>query len=99
VPSGVRWVDADLAVPAVGGPGGRVSANALPTPERLMESDPSTLWALVLWLQALIVVLVAAIWAWHRWDKRKAWVVFVPAILLVALGVSGEIARLLPNLL
>jgi len=98
-PSDVLWVDADLMVPAVGGPGGRVSPNALPTAEKLMESDSSTLWALVLWLQALIVLLVGAIWAWHRWDRRKAWVVFVPALLFVALGTSGEIAKLLPNLL
>lgn len=99
VPSGVLWVDADLAVPAVGGPGGRIGTKALPGAEQLMGSDSTTLWALVLWLQALIAVLVVGIWAWHRLDRMKAWVVFVPAILLVGLGVSGEIARLLPNLL
>jgi LPXTG-site transpeptidase (sortase) family protein len=99
VPSGVVWVDADLVVPAVGGPGGRISPNALPPNERLMSSDTGTLWALALWLQALLIVIIGAIWAWHRWDRMKAWVVFVPALLFVGLAASGEAAKLLPNLL
>jgi LPXTG-site transpeptidase (sortase) family protein len=99
IPSGVLWVDADLVVPGVGGPGGRISPQALPPNERLMSSDTGTLWALAFWLQALILVVIGAIWAWHRWDRVKAWVVFVPALLFVGLAASGEAAKLLPNLL
>jgi LPXTG-site transpeptidase (sortase) family protein len=99
MPSGVLWVDADLVVPAVGGPGGRVAAKALPPTEQLMSVDTGTLWTLALWLQALIVVIVGGIWAWHRWSRPKTWVVFIPALLFVGLGASGQAAKLLPNLL
>ncbi|MBV8958278.1 MAG: class E sortase [Actinobacteria bacterium] len=99
VPSGVLWVDADLNVPAVGGPGGRPSPRALPPNEQLMSSDTTTLWALAFWLQALLLAVVAAIWAWHRWNRAKTWVVFTPALLFVGLAASGEAAKLLPNLL
>lgn len=99
VPSDVLWVDADLVVPAVGAASGRISPKALPPPEQLMAADTGTLWALALWLQALIAVVVGGIWAWHRWERAKAWVVFLPALLLVGLAASGEAAKLLPNLL
>jgi LPXTG-site transpeptidase (sortase) family protein len=99
VPSNVVWVDADLAVPAVTAPGGRITPDALPPPERLMASDTGTLWAMALWLQALIVAVIGAIWAWHRWNRARAWVVFLPPLLLVGLAASGEAAKLLPNLL
>jgi len=64
-----------------------------------MGSDTDTLYALVLWLELLIALTAAAIWAWHRWSKAKAWVVFLPPLMLVGLFVSSEAARLLPNLL
>ena len=99
MPSDVLWVDADLMVPAVGAPGGRVAPSALPASERLMENDAGTGWTLAFWLQVLVALLVAGTWAWHRWERKKTWVVFVPALLLVGLAVSGEVARLLPNLL
>ena len=65
----------------------------------MMAADTRTLWALALWLQALIVVVLGATWAWHRWGRARAWVVFLPLLLLVGLYTSGEAARLLPNLL
>jgi hypothetical protein len=64
-----------------------------------MATDPTTLWALAMWLQVLLMVAVGGIWAWHRWGRARTWVIFVPAVLLVGLAVSGEIAKLLPNLL
>ena len=64
-----------------------------------MGADASTLWALAFWLQALIVLTLGAVWAWHRWGRAKAWVVFLPPLLLVGLAASGEAARLMPNLL
>jgi sortase A len=99
VPSGVLRVDADLVGAAVGGPRPALTANSLPAAERPLGTDSSTLWALALWLQALMLVSVGAIWAWHRWGRPQAWIVFTPAVVLVGLGVAGELARLLPNLL
>lgn len=99
LPEGVVRVDADLAVGAVIGPARIYSPNTLPASEKLMGADTSTLWALALWIQALIVLSVGAVWAWHRWGHAQSWIVFFPPLLLVGLATSGEVARLLPNLL
>ena len=64
-----------------------------------MAGDATTLWALALWLQALIALSLGVVWAWHRWGRAQAWVVFLPPMLLVGLSAAGEAARLLPNLL
>lgn len=99
LPEGVVRVDAELDGDAVGGPARPVSAAGLPPNERFMAADTSTLWAFALWLQALILLCIGLVWAWHRWGRAQAWVVFLPLILLVGLAASGEAARLLPNLL
>lgn len=99
LPSGVLRVDADLVTPASPGSRPLLNSRALPPPEQMMGSDVSTLWALALWLQALIGVLLAGIWAWHRWSRPKAWMAFLPPVLLTGLLASGQAARLLPNLL
>jgi sortase A len=98
-PDGVVRVDADLEGHAVVGPARILSAPSLPAEEKLMANDGRTLWALALWLQALIALSLAAVWAWHRWGRAQAWVVFLPPLILVGLLTSGEVARLLPNLM
>ncbi len=98
LPNGVLRVDADLDGKAVGAAARLVSAADLPEDEQIMASDTRTVWALVLWLQALIALSLGAVWAWHRWGHAQAWVVFSPPLLLVGLLASGEVARLLPNL-
>ena len=99
LPNGVIRVDADLDGVAVVGPARLVSFSGLPTEERLMASDTRTLWTLALWLQALIALSLAAVWVWQRWGRAQAWVIFLPALLLVGMFASGEAAHLLPNLL
>jgi LPXTG-site transpeptidase (sortase) family protein len=99
VPDGVVRVDADLTTDAVGGPGLLIAPDSLPGAEQFMGTDAGTLYALVLWLELLIVLIVAAIWAWHRWSRVKTWVVFLPPLLLVGLFVANEATRLLPNLM
>lgn len=98
-PTGVLLVDADLAVPPLGAAQPSVAAGVLPAAERPMAVDSSTLWRLVLWLQALLVVLVAAIWCWHRWDPARTWIVALPPVALIGSMAASEAARLLPNLL
>ena len=63
-----------------------------------MAGDPSTLWALALWMIALTGLATGAAWAWHRWGRLQAWIACFPPLLLVGLAASGEAARLLPNL-
>jgi sortase A len=99
LPTGVVQVAADLKGDATGGPVRLVTAEQLPAEERAMHSDSRTLWALALWLQALIVAAAGALWAWHRWGRPQAWIVFLPVLLLLSLSAAGEAARLLPNLL
>ena len=99
LPDGVVRVDAELDGVAVVGPAPAVTASGLPGQERVMASDARTLWALALWLQVLIGLSLGVVWAWHRWGRAQAWVVFLPPLLLVGLSASGEAARLLPNLL
>ena len=99
VPDGVLRVDAELTTDAAGGSALLIGPGSLPASEEFMASDTDTLYALVLWLELLILLVAAAIWAWHRWSRAKAWVVFLPPLMLVGLFVSNEAARLLPNLL
>jgi hypothetical protein len=95
----VLRVDAELEDDPVVGAAPLFRPNALPAEEQIMRADTSTLWALAMWLQALILVTIGAVWAWHRWGRAKAWIVFLPALLLVGLNAAGEAARLMPNLL
>ena len=98
-PEGVLRVDAQITSTAVGAPARIVTAANLPAPEVFMASDTTSLYALVLWLQALIAVVIGAIWAWYRWGRARTWVVFLPLLLVVGFTVANEAAKLLPNLL
>jgi sortase A len=97
-PNGVVRVDADLVGTAAVGPAPFVTTANLPSEERFMGASTQTLWALALWMQALALLLIGAVWSWHRWGHAQTWVVFLPPLLLVGLSASGEVARLLPNL-
>lgn len=99
MPTGVLRVDAELKGPGQVGPRRVLTSAALPASEQIMGADTSTLWALALWLQALVLATLAAVWAWHRWGRAKAWVIFLPVLLLIGMSVAGEAARVLPNLL
>jgi hypothetical protein len=99
LPNGLVQVDADIDGAATGGPPRLLTGETLPAEERAMHNDTRTLWALALWLQALIVASAGAVWAWHRWGRAQAWIVFLPVLLLLGLSAAGEAARLLPNLL
>lgn len=96
--SGVLRVDADLVTPALPAVARSVTAKSLPASEQAMGTDPSTIWALAMWLQALTLLAVGAVWSWHRWGPAQAWVVFLPPVALVGIFVAGQGARLLPNL-
>jgi LPXTG-site transpeptidase (sortase) family protein len=99
VPSGALYVDADQVSPVLLSTGVGVPAGALPADERPMATETGSLWALVLWLEALIVAAVAMVWSWNRWGRVQTWVVFVPLVALVGYYLSAQITRLLPNLM
>ena len=99
MPDGVLRVDAVLDGAARPGPARLVSGPGLPAREQLLGADTSTLWALALWLQLMLLVTIGAVWAWHRLGRTRAWVMALPIVLLVGINVAGEAARILPNLL
>lgn len=99
LPSGVVLVDADLTVPPLGAARPALVPGALPAAERPMAVDTGTIWRLALWLQALLVVTLAAVWAWQRWDPVKTWIAGVPVFLLVGMATADEAVKVLPNLL
>ncbi|MEJ7764785.1 MAG: sortase [Acidimicrobiales bacterium] len=99
VPSQLLRVDANLDSPALRAPAPVITSKTLPPSERIMGTDPTTLWRLAFWLQALIAVALGIVWSWHRWGRAETWVVFLPVATLAGLFASAEALKLLPNLL
>jgi LPXTG-site transpeptidase (sortase) family protein len=99
MPTGVLRVDADLTSNTLATPPLVLSSSSLPHSEQPLGIDTSTVWALVLWLEALIVVAVAIVWSWMRWGHQQTWIVFVPLTAVVGFFVADQFMRLVPNLL
>ena len=95
-PSGVVWVDATK----IGAPLASASAPSITllASEAPLAVDNTTLWALLLWLEALAVLLILAVWTWRRWGHAQTWIIFSAPMLVVWLFISDQMARLLPNL-
>jgi hypothetical protein len=64
-----------------------------------MQGDPSGWFAIVLWSQAVAIAAAGVAWARRRWGPRQAWLVGVPLITALGLGLADSVATLLPNLL
>jgi sortase A len=96
-PSHIVYVDATLhGKPAAAPPGRPVAVPAAELPGR---SDPGAWPFIVLWLQALVVVAAASVWAWIRWGRWQTWLVGAPVLLGVLWGLAQESMRLLPNVM
>lgn len=98
-PSGVARVDAELVSETQPAGVRQTRLATLPQQDRELSGDTSMAWALVFALQLLVVVEAAAVWSLRTVGPQRTWIVFVPVTLFAALWVSGEIVRLLPNLL
>lgn len=100
IPDGLVYVDADLvSKPQPASPQVLTSPSQLMPIEKADATDTTTVWALVLWLQALLLVSMGAVWSWHRWGRAQTWIVCVPVTIVVGYFVTDQIARTLPNLL
>jgi LPXTG-site transpeptidase (sortase) family protein len=97
LPAGVLRVDADASKGVSGG--SSVVVSTVSKAELPMGTDSSTLWALAFLLQGLIVASVGAVWAWHRWGRAQAWIVFFPVLALFTYFAFNQTVRLLPNLM
>jgi sortase A len=99
MPTGIARVDAELTS-QVAPVGTRVTTSGMRgAASDPMAADMSTIWALVLWLQAMVVVVLGAVWSFHRWGRRQAWIVFAPTLAAVSFQVADQVTLLLPNLL
>jgi sortase A len=97
-PSKVTYVDADLQGQAYAAPSGRptsLNANEIP-----MAGDSGSLVivTLVLWMQFLLLIVLALTWVQTRWNRWQVWLVGMPLILMALWGATNTVARLLPNL-
>ncbi|MGW3283671.1 sortase [Streptomyces sp. NPDC001002] len=98
-PGGVLRVDADLVSPAFQTPSAVIRSGTLPAAEEPLAHPSGVPWPLVMWLQALLLTAVAAVWAWHRWGRHQTWIVFAPVVAVLGLQVATRTTELLPNLL
>ncbi len=94
--TGTVFVDATLVGKTVAAPDGRPTLIA--PVEKAMSGDSSGLVKLVLWIQLLLVVVLATVWARVRWGLAQCWLVGLPMILAVLWGTTGNVMLLLPNL-
>ncbi|MFF4354577.1 sortase [Streptomyces sp. NPDC001530] len=98
MPGGVLRVDADLVSAPVQTPAAVIRSGTLPESEQPLAGPSGVPWPLVMWLQALVAVAVAAVWTWHRWGRHQTWIVFAPVIAVLGLQVATRTTELLPNL-
>ncbi|MFJ3822698.1 sortase [Streptomyces nodosus] len=95
---GVLRVDAELVSEAFQTPAAVIRPGTLPEAEQPLARPAGVPWPLVMWLQALLVASVAAVWTWHRWGRHQTWIVFAPAVAVLGLQVATRTTELLPNL-
>jgi sortase A len=99
MPSGVLRVDADLVSAPFQTPAAVIRSGTLPGSEEPLARPSGVPWPLVMWLQALLLAAVAAVWTWHRWGRHQTWLVFAPVLAVLGLQVATRATELLPNLL
>ncbi|MFF4706202.1 sortase [Streptomyces sp. NPDC001288] len=98
-PSGILRVDADLVSEPFQTPSAVIRAGTLPASEEPLARPSGVPWPLVMWLQALLLTAVAAVWTWHRWGRHQTWIAFAPVVAVLGLQVATRTTELLPNLL
>ncbi|MFD8723340.1 sortase [Streptomyces sp. NPDC059629] len=99
MPSGILRVDADMVSAPFQTPSAVIRAGTLPSSEEPLARPSGVPWPLVMWLQALLLCAVAAVWTWHRWGRHQTWIVFAPVVAVLGLQVATRTTELLPNLL
>ncbi|MFD9005347.1 sortase [Streptomyces sp. NPDC059582] len=99
MPGGLLRIDADLVSAPFQTPAAVIRSGTLPVAEQPLARPAGVPWPLVMWLQALLAVAVAAVWAWHRWGRHQTWIVFAPVVAVLGLQVATRTTELLPNLL
>ncbi|MDG4795284.1 sortase [Micromonospora sp. WMMD1082] len=99
MPTDLMWVDADLTTDVQPTPARRFTAAALPSAEKALATDPDAWTPLMLWGQALLLVVLAVTYLRTRWGGWQAWIVGVPVLAATGFAACDQAIRLLPNLL
>lgn len=97
LPSATVYLDAELFDGQVQpDPGQR--ASRVPASQQAFGVDLSGVLPLVLWLEALIVAVVAVVWFRGRVGKWESYLLGAPVVLALLWRVFEQVAGLLPNL-
>ncbi|MDQ0648233.1 sortase A [Microbacterium natoriense] len=98
-PSGVLYVDAELISPVQETPSRVLAYPALPPEERAMGQN-TAVWFVAFFLFVFFVgAAIGVVWLWRNWGRRHAWLIAVPVLLLLGVGVADAAMNALPNLL
>ncbi|WP_370291572.1 sortase [Nocardioides sp.] len=98
-PTSVLRVDAKLISKAQPRPPIAIAPGVVADEDQAMSGDSERAFSLS-WLSELLLGLsLAAVWAWKRWNRRAAYVVFLPALTVTAFACADRVIDLLPNLL
>jgi hypothetical protein len=95
-PSSAVQVSAGLVSKPQPSPAG--SPVVISTEELGMAWNPDSLIPLMLWSQALLIAVVAATFAAHRWSRAPAYACAAPVVITLLWCVYENLATALPNL-
>jgi sortase A len=95
-PDRTVFVDATLSGTPQAAPPGRPLS--VPKFETAMKSDTSQLVVLVFWLQLLLLISLALVWAKVRWGRWQTWLVGVPLVVAALWSVTSNVMLFIPNL-
>lgn len=98
MPTDVLRVDAALLSTPQPSPPRVITAAVLDSAELPMHGDPAALVPTLLWLQVMLIAVIATVWMLIRWGRWQAWMVGAPVLLFVGVQVANDALRLLPNL-
>ena len=71
---------------------------AITAQDEYLASDTASLIPLLLWSQALLLTVIAATVAAHRWSRWPTYLLAAPVVIAVTICVYENLAGLLPNI-
>ncbi|MFB7937447.1 sortase [Streptomyces sp. NPDC056049] len=98
-PENFLFVDAKLRSDVQPSPARPLRPGWITDAEKPLAGDPAAWPNIFLGAQALLLAAVLTVVARRRWGPRQTWIAATPVLLALGVLVSGELTRLLPNLL
>ncbi|MEU6013665.1 class E sortase [Streptomyces sp. NPDC047515] len=98
-PSGVLYVDAELATPVQPSPPRHVRLGWIGPAEEALGGESGAWLVVFLRSQALLAAALLTVWLHRVWGNWQTWITAGPVLAALGLAVAGATTRLLPNLL